>query len=65
MNLELDADLMAALHAEAARSGRSQREIVHEAVTRHLDLPDATPAPGLELHNGETSLALLDRDDRF
>jgi plasmid stability protein len=43
MNLELDADLMAALQAEAARSGRSQQEIVHEAITHHLS---GNGAPG-------------------
>jgi hypothetical protein len=46
MNLRLDAESQQALRVEAERSGRSQQEIVREAIGRHLRLvPDPPPAP--------------------
>ncbi|WP_433163332.1 ribbon-helix-helix protein, CopG family [Kribbella sp. CA-247076] len=38
MNLRLSPEAAAALQAEAERTGRSQQEIVREAVGRHLRL---------------------------
>ena len=38
MNLRLSPETATALQAEAERTGRSQQEIVREAVTRHLHL---------------------------
>jgi predicted transcriptional regulator len=38
MNLRLPPEAAAALQAEAERTGRSQQEIVREAVGRHLHL---------------------------
>lgn len=41
MNLRLDAQAEDALRREAQRSGRSQQELVREAVRRHLGLSTA------------------------
>jgi len=38
VNLRLAPDVAAALQAEAERSGRSQQDILREAVARHLHL---------------------------
>lgn len=38
MNLRLAPEVAAALQAEAERTGRSQQEILREAVARHLHL---------------------------
>lgn len=40
MNLRLSPETASALQAEAERTGRSQQEIVREAVTRHLHLAE-------------------------
>lgn len=40
VNLRLTAETAAALQAEAERTGRSQQEILREAVNRHLHLVD-------------------------
>jgi len=86
MNLRLGGDAEAALRAEAERSGRTQQDILREAVGRYLGLipsqsgdndpliargtvaPPRVPfrdvRPRLELPPGESSLDLLDRDDR-
>lgn len=45
MNLRLDARAEAALRAEAKRSGRSQQDIVREAVERLLGLRPKTSQP--------------------
>lgn len=85
-NLRLDSTAEAALRAEAHRSGRSQQDILREAVGRYLGLipnqstgtdsllvggtvaPPRRPfrdvRPRLSLRHGESSLDLLDRDDR-
>lgn len=90
MNLRLESEAEEALRTEAARSGRSQQEIVREAVSRHLALvPEPQPAtndrdalvatglisparrpyrkvvPSVSLPSGQSSLELLDRDDRL
>jgi hypothetical protein len=87
MNLRLGAEAEAALRAEAKRTGRSQQDILREAVGKYLGLiPDqagdtdplvargkVTPPrvpfrdvrPRLRLEPGETSLDLLNRDDRI
>jgi hypothetical protein len=44
MNLRLRPEAEAALRAEAERSGRSQQEIVREAVDHLLDLGSETPS---------------------
>lgn len=40
VNLRLTPDVSAALQAEAERSGRSQQDILREAVSKHLHLID-------------------------
>lgn len=40
MHLRLSPEIASALLAEAERTGRSQQEIVREAITRHLHLDD-------------------------
>jgi ribbon-helix-helix CopG family protein len=40
MNLRLTPEVASALQAEAERTGRSQQEILREAVARHLHLVD-------------------------
>lgn len=40
MNLRLTPEVASALQAEAERTGRSQQEILREAVSRHLHLVD-------------------------
>ncbi|WP_225978032.1 ribbon-helix-helix protein, CopG family [Gandjariella thermophila] len=86
MNLRLGPDAEAALRAEARRTGRSQQDILREAVGRYLGLlpsqvgdtdpliaqgkvaPPRLPfrdvRPRLHLEPGESSLDLLERDDR-
>jgi hypothetical protein len=45
MNLRLPPEMASALQAEAERTGRSQQEILREAVARHLHLVgDERPA---------------------
>lgn len=87
MNLRLGAETEAALRAEAQRTGRSQQEILREAIGKYLGLipsqggdtdplltrgkvvPPRVPfrdvRPRLHLQPGESSLDLLDRDDRI
>ena len=43
VNLRLSSDVAAALQAEAERSGRSQQDILREAVARHLRLVEDEP----------------------
>lgn len=38
MNLRLSAEVASALQAEAERTGKSQQEIIRDAVARHLHL---------------------------
>ena len=45
-NLRLRPDAEAALRAEAERSGRSQQEILRDAVDRYLDLAGGDPTGG-------------------
>lgn len=45
-NLRLRPDAEAALRVEAARSGRSQQEILRDAVDRYLDLAHEDPTGG-------------------
>jgi hypothetical protein len=45
-NLRLRPDAEAALRAEAERSGRSQQEILRDAVDRYLDLVGGDPTGG-------------------
>lgn len=45
-NLRLRPDAKAALRAEAERSGRSQQEILREALDRYLHLTDGDPSGG-------------------
>ncbi len=48
-NLRLRADAEAAVRAEAARTGRSQQELIREAVDEYLHLKGpATPLTALE-----------------
>ncbi|GLY67501.1 hypothetical protein Atai01_41200 [Amycolatopsis taiwanensis] len=87
MNLRLGAEAEAALRAEAQRTGRSQQDILREAIGKYLGLipsqaGDTDPLitqgkvapprvafrdvrPRLHLQPGESSLDLLDRDDRI
>lgn len=89
LNLRLRAEAEEALRAEAERSGRSQQEILREAVDRYLGLtPTAEPKqewdhlitsgkvllprspyrkvePTITLPEGQRTLDLLDREDRF
>ena len=87
MNLRLGSEAAAALRAEAQRTGRSQQDILREAVATYLGLiprqasetdplvargkvaPPRVPfrdvQPRLQLRPGESSLDLLDRDDRI
>lgn len=44
MNLRLSPDAEAALRAESERSGRSQQDILREAVDRYLELPSPRAA---------------------
>ncbi|MGW6199802.1 ribbon-helix-helix protein, CopG family [Kribbella sp. NPDC055110] len=44
MNLRLPPEVATALQAEAARTGRSQQEIVRDALGRHLHLIDTVEA---------------------
>ena len=44
VNLRLAPDVAEALQAEAERSGRSQQDILREAVARHLRLVEDGPA---------------------
>jgi hypothetical protein len=86
MNLRLGAEAEEALRAEAQRTGRSQQDILREAVGKYFGLipsqasdtdplvargkvaPPRVPfrdvRPRLRLRPGESSLDLLDRDDR-
>jgi ribbon-helix-helix CopG family protein len=43
VNLRLTPDVTEALQAEAERTGRSQQDILREAVARHLRLVDGEP----------------------
>lgn len=45
VNLRLTPEVASALQAEADRSGRSQQEILREAVARHLHLAGDEQAP--------------------
>jgi hypothetical protein len=45
MNLRLPIEAATALQAEAERTGRSQQEIVRDAVARHLHLIDIDEPP--------------------
>jgi ribbon-helix-helix CopG family protein len=87
VNLRLGAETEAALRAEAQRTGRSQQDILREAIGKYLGLipnqadgidplithgkvaaprvPFRDVRPRLHLRPGETSLDLLDRDDRI
>jgi hypothetical protein len=87
MNLRLGAEAEAALRAEAQRTGRSQQDILREAIGKYLGLipsqagdidpliargkvaPPRIPfrdvRPRLHLRPGESSLDLLDCDDRI
>lgn len=86
MNLRLGAEAEAALRAEAQRTGRSQQDLLREAVAQYLGLitgptvldpliahgkvdPPRVPyrdvRPCLRLDHGESSVDLLDRDDRL
>ncbi|MCP2166083.1 Ribbon-helix-helix protein, copG family [Goodfellowiella coeruleoviolacea] len=87
MNLRLGAEAEAALRAEAQRTGRSQQDILREAIGKYLGLipgqagdvdpliargkvasprvPFRDVRPRLRLRSGESSLDLLDRDDRI
>jgi hypothetical protein len=86
MNLRLNAEAEVALRAEAQRTGRSQQDILREALARHLGMlpgqggvdpliargkvdPPRVPyrdvRPTLRLGQGESSVDLLDRDDRL
>jgi hypothetical protein len=48
VNLRLAPELASALQAEAERTGRSQQEILREAVARHLHLVDERPGSDRE-----------------
>lgn len=48
MNLRLRPDVAAALRAESERSGRSQQEILREAVDRYLNIPPPRAAETVE-----------------
>lgn len=83
-NLRLSEELAGALREAAARTGRSQQEIVREAIAKELGLsremtamdravragvveapaPFRDVEPTLKLPKGQTSLDLLDREDR-
>lgn len=88
MNLRLGAEAEAALRDEAYRTGRSQQDLLREAVSTYLGLvPDQsantsdplivsgkvsaprTPyrkvTPRWQPRPGESTLDLLDREDRF
>lgn len=88
MNLRLGPEAEAALRAEAERTGRSQQDILREAVGRYLGVipeqagarvdpliasgklkPPRTPyrevEPRWHMPPGQTTLDLLDREDRF
>ncbi|WP_243859600.1 ribbon-helix-helix protein, CopG family [Amycolatopsis arida] len=88
MNLRLSPEAEAALRAEARRTGRSQQDILREAVNRHLGLVPEQQAPMTDplfltgkvsppripyrrahprrrLEPGESSLDILDRQERF
>lgn len=47
-NLRLRPEAEAALRAEAERSGRSQQDILREAVDRHLNLGSPRPAAAVD-----------------
>lgn len=87
-NLRLRPDAEEALRAQAAEVGRSQQELIREAVDRYLGLgSDPVPRTGqgallasgavlpartafresdhlLQLHEGFSTLRMLDREDR-
>lgn len=87
MNVRLGAEAQAALRAEAQRTGRSQQDILREAIGKYLGLipgqsgdtdplisrgkvaaprvPFRDVQPRLHPRAGESSLDLLDRDDRI
>ena len=87
MNVRPRSEAEAALRAEAERTGRSQQDILREAVGKYLGLipseagdtdplisrgkvaPPRVPfrdvRPRLHLRPGESSLDLLERDDRI
>lgn len=46
MNLRLTADAQAALRAKAARTGRSQQELIREAVDASLGMASVQPESG-------------------
>ena len=55
-NLRLRADAEAALRAESARSGRSQQEILRDALDRYLDLTGEEDSSGDALLRSGTLL---------
>lgn len=48
-NLRLRADAEEAVRREAQRTGRSQQEVIREAIDRHLGLSDLGARPDSEL----------------
>jgi hypothetical protein len=56
MNLRLAPETERALRAEATRSGRSQQQIVREALAVHLDMGGRPPA-----HNDREALVMTGR----
>jgi Ribbon-helix-helix protein, copG family len=69
MYVRLSAEAGAALRAEAQRTGRSQQDILREAVSTYLGLVPRVPfrdvRPRLHSQPEDSSLDLLDRDDRI
>lgn len=89
LNLRLRPEAENALRAESDRSGRSQQEIIREALDRHLGLTTSKEnghewdhlitsgkvlpprgeyrrvVPTKTLPEGQRSIDLLDREDRF
>ncbi|WP_133801361.1 ribbon-helix-helix protein, CopG family [Kribbella caucasensis] len=56
-NLRLSPEMASALQAEAERTGRSQQEILREAVARHLHLvEDERPASDREVARASGSV---------
>lgn len=43
MNLRLESDTAEAVRREAQRTGRSQQDVIREAVNRHIGLLDGEP----------------------
>ena len=83
-NLRLDERATSALRDASARTGRSQQELLREAIDRYLGLTTDEQSrdhavavglvkppsdfldvePNIRLARGQTTLSLLDRDDR-